>query len=60
MLLKTNRRNSMAARKPGLKGMWCPKCDADVVGDFGKCRNCGYSNKGKKKIPKLEKLEELL
>lgn len=60
ILQKANRRNSIAARKPGLKGLWCPCCDRDVVGDYGKCGVCGYLRKITKKIPKLDKLEELL
>jgi len=61
ILTKSNRRNGMAARKDGLKSMWCGRCDRDVVGDYGKCGACGYSRKKeKKKIPRLEKLEELL
>jgi len=21
---------------------WCPKCDRDIIGDYGKCSVCGY------------------
>ena len=60
ILQKTNRRRSMSARKMGLEAMWCPRCDAAVVGDYGKCGNCGYVNKQKKKVPKLDNLDKLL
>lgn len=45
----SNREKSHKASK---QLYWCDKCDADLVGDFGKCKTCGYksSNKRKDKI----------
>ena len=43
----TNREKSMTCKR-GL--FWCSRCDAQKVGQLGKCPNCGYiENKNRKK-----------
>ena len=42
-----NRQRSQAASK---KKFWCCRCDASLVGEWGKCRKCGTRNGTKKKV----------
>ena len=44
----SNRQKSRIAKKTKF---WCSKCDASLVGQYGKCKNCGFienKNKGEK------------
>lgn len=41
----TNRQKSKRATK---QKFWCHFCDADLVGEFGKCGNCGRKHYAKK------------
>lgn len=45
---KTNRRDSKETKKKSL--FWCSNCDAELIGEVGKCPNCGahYSRKKQK------------
>ena len=41
-------RNRLRARQASKRGLfWCDICDRDIVGDYGKCPNCG-ATKGRK------------
>lgn len=45
--IPTNRIKSRTATK---RKFWCSKCDANHVGQYGKCEVCGHiENKKKKK-----------
>lgn len=43
----TNRQRSQIAKR-GL--FWCSGCDANKVGQWGKCSVCGYKERPKKKV----------
>ena len=45
--IKTNRQKSIYKTTKGK--FWCPRCDANLIGQIGKCSNCGYRDKNKKK-----------
>lgn len=42
---KSNREKTLSVRK---NLYWCISCDCQLVGDYGKCPNCGYRNKRKR------------
>mgnify|MGYP005873843003 CR=1 FL=1 len=38
----SNREKTQIAKKGKF---WCRRCDAQIVGEWGKCPNCGYKDK---------------
>lgn len=44
-IILSNRQKSRIAKK---KKFWCSKCDANLIGQHGKCSNCGYLENKKK------------
>jgi len=42
----TNREKSMVAKKGKF---WCSRCDAELVGQYGRCPRCGNIENPKKK-----------
>lgn len=43
----TNRERSITAK---LGKFWCGSCDANIVGEVGKCKVCGQRTNRKKRI----------
>lgn len=47
--IKHENRNKQ--KEPTKDKFWCPNCDMALVGEYGKCPNCGKKiNKGKYKL----------
>jgi hypothetical protein len=43
---ETNRQRAQHATK---EKFWCPRCDLAIVGEYGKCRICGWKSEEKRK-----------
>jgi predicted ATP-dependent serine protease len=43
---KSNREKAMTPTK---RKFWCSGCDANHIGQYGKCEVCGFINKERKK-----------
>ena len=42
---KINREKSQRSTK---QKFWCSRCDGALIGEFGKCPNCGFKENNKK------------